>query len=232
MNSLLEKEGMAGNVQMVYIDPPYAIEYRSNFQPFVSQRQVKDGKDEDLTAEPEMIKAFRDTWELGLHSYLTYLRDRLLLARELLHESGSVFVQISDQTLHHVREILDELYGADNFVVTVILKKKGATTPTDPVNDFIVWYARDKERVRQKIRRLYDRRSGPGDDPKFNTLVSPTGEQKRVKDLGPEELESLQVSGWKWARVNYPLVSQDYQEDRSKPYIFLPFLRQESPLVV
>ncbi|MDR0585638.1 MAG: site-specific DNA-methyltransferase, partial [Treponema sp.] len=100
MNSLLEKEGMAGQVQMVYIDPPYGIKYGSNFQPFVNKRDVKDKKDEDLTSEPEMIKAFRDTWELGIHSYLTYLLDRLLLARELLHESGSVFVQISDENVH------------------------------------------------------------------------------------------------------------------------------------
>lgn len=100
MNSLLEKEGMAGKVQMVYFDPPYGIKYGSNFQPFVNKRDVKDGKDADLTAEPEMIKAFRDTWELGIHSYLSYLRDRLLLARELLHESGSIFVQISDENVH------------------------------------------------------------------------------------------------------------------------------------
>ena len=105
MNSLLEKEGMAGQVQMVYIDPPYGIKYGSNFQPFVNKRDVKDGKDEDLTQEPEMIRAFRDTWELGIHSYLTYLRDRLLLARDLLHESGSCFVQISDENLHHVRSV-------------------------------------------------------------------------------------------------------------------------------
>ncbi|WP_334134324.1 DNA methyltransferase, partial [Tepidimonas sp.] len=111
MNSLLQKESMAGKVQMIYIDPPYGIKYGSNFQPFVNKRDVKDRKDEDLTQEPEMIKAFRDTWELGIHSYLTYLRDRLLLARELLHESGSVFVQISDENLHHVREIMDEVFG-------------------------------------------------------------------------------------------------------------------------
>ena len=115
MNSLLEKEGMAGKVQMVYIDPPYGIKYGSNFQPFVNKRDVKDGKDEDLTAEPEQIRAFRDTWELGIHSYLTYLRDRLLLARELLTESGSVFVQISDENVHHVRELMDEVFGAENF---------------------------------------------------------------------------------------------------------------------
>ena len=111
MNSLLEKEGMAGQVQMVYFDPPYGIKYGSNFQPFVNKRDVKDGKDEDLTAEPEMVKAFRDTWELGLHSYLSYLRDRLLLARELLHESGSVFVQISDENVHHVRKFWMKFSG-------------------------------------------------------------------------------------------------------------------------
>ena len=116
MNSLLQKESMAGQVQMIYIDPPYGIKYGSNFQPFTNKRDVKDRKDEDLTQEPEMIKAFRDTWELGLHSYLTYLRDRLLLARELLSESGSVFVQISDENVHHVREIVDEVFGAENFV--------------------------------------------------------------------------------------------------------------------
>jgi adenine-specific DNA-methyltransferase len=102
MNSLLEKEGMAGKVQMVYIDPPYGIKYGSNFQPFVNKRDVKDGNDQDLTQEPEMIRAFRDTWELGVHSYLTYLRDRLLIARDLLHESGSCFVQIGEDNVHHV----------------------------------------------------------------------------------------------------------------------------------
>ena len=95
MNSLLEKEGMAGQVQMVYIDPPYGIRYGSNFQPFVNRRDVKDGNDDDLTQEPEMIRAFRDVWELRIHSYLTYLRDRMLVAKDLLHESGSAFVQIS-----------------------------------------------------------------------------------------------------------------------------------------
>ena len=105
MNSLIEKEGMAGQVQMVYIDPPYGIKYGSNFQPFVDKRDVKDGKDEDLTSEPETIKAFRDTWELGIHSYLAYLRDRLLLAKEMLTESGSCFVQISDENVHLVRNL-------------------------------------------------------------------------------------------------------------------------------
>ena len=116
MNSLLEFEGLGGQVQMIYVDPPYGVKFGSNFQPFVRKRDVRNGSDEDMTREPEMVKAYRDTWELGLHSYLTYLRDRLLLARDLLHPSGSIFVQISDENLHHVRELMDEVFGADNFV--------------------------------------------------------------------------------------------------------------------
>lgn len=150
MNSLLEKEGMAGQVQMVYFDPPYGIKYGSNFQPFVNKRDVKDGKDEDLTAEPEMVKAFRDTWELGLHSYLSYLRDRLLLARELLHESGSVFVQISDENVHHVREILDEVFGTKNCVSLITVKKtSSASSELLPgVSDYLLWYAKDRSRLK------------------------------------------------------------------------------------
>lgn len=123
MNSLLEKEGMAGQVQMVYIDPPYGIKYGSNFQPFVDKRDVKDKKDDDLSQEPEMIKAFRDTWELGIHSYLSYLRDRLLLARELMADSGSVFVQISDENLHYIRNMAEEVFGRDNFCAQIAFKK-------------------------------------------------------------------------------------------------------------
>ncbi len=153
MNSLLEKEGMAGQVQMIYIDPPYGIRYGSNFQPFVNKRNVKDGKDEDLTQEPEMIKAFRDTWELGIHSYLTYLRDRMLLARELLTESGSVFVQISDENVHHVRELMDEVFGVNNFVCLIPFRKKamtlGAKTLENMYN-YLVWYSRDKNTLKYK----------------------------------------------------------------------------------
>jgi adenine-specific DNA-methyltransferase len=108
MNSLLQYEGLGGQAQMVYIDPPYGVKFGSNFQPFVRKREVAHNDDEDLTREPEMVKAYRDTWELGLHSYLTYMRDRLLLARDLLSPSGSVFVQISDDNLHHIRELMDE----------------------------------------------------------------------------------------------------------------------------
>jgi len=157
MNSLLEKEGMAGQVQMIYIDPPYGIKYGSNFQPFVNKRDVKDGKDDDLTAEPEMIKAFRDTWELGIHSYLAYLRDRLLLAKELLHESGSCFVQISDENVHLVRNLMDEVFGVDSYISEIIFRKKGMTLGAktlETMNDLIIWYAKDKNKV--KYRQIYE----------------------------------------------------------------------------
>lgn len=160
MNSLLEKEGMAGKVQMFYFDPPYGIKYGSNFQPFVNKRDVTDGKDEDLTQEPEMIKAFRDTWELGIHSYLTYLRDRLLLARELLHESGSVFVQISDENVHHVKEIMSEIFGVDNYCSMILFRKtttqSGNLLPA--TNDFLLWYAKSKSNV--KFNQLFLEKEG------------------------------------------------------------------------
>lgn len=150
MNSLLQKESMGGKVQMIFFDPPYGIKYGSNFQPFVGKRDVKDRNDADLTQEPEMIKAFRDTWELGIHSYLTYLRDRLLLARELLNESGSVFVQISDENLHHVREIMDEVFGVDNFIAQVtFMKTTGATVNFLPgACDYVLWFAKDSNKAK------------------------------------------------------------------------------------
>ena len=156
MNSLLEKEGLGGQVQMVYIDPPYGIRYGSNFQPFVNNRDVTDGKDEDLTQEPETIRAFRDTWELGIHSYLTYLRDRLLLARELLTDSGSCFVQIGDENVHRVGTVMDEVFGAENRVATISYATTGgSSTKTLPeVADYLLWYAKDKPRL--KYRQLYE----------------------------------------------------------------------------
>ncbi len=156
MNSLLEKEGMGGKVQMVYFDPPYGIKYGSNFQPFVNKRDVKDGNDQDLTAEPEMIKAFRDTWDLGIHSYLTYLRDRLLLAKELLHESGSIFVQISDENVHLVRNLMDEVFGVGNFVRVISFRKKSMPLGgglLEEMNDYLLWYGKNKEQI--KYRQLY-----------------------------------------------------------------------------
>ncbi|HLF95589.1 MAG TPA: site-specific DNA-methyltransferase, partial [Methylococcaceae bacterium] len=162
MNSLLEYEGLGGQVQMIYIDPPYGVKFGSNFQPFVrskpgcgSARDVKHGADDAMTREPEMVKAYRDTWELGLHSYLAYLRDRLLLARELLTDSGSVFVQISDENLHHVRHLLDEVFGPENFASQITFQKtSGSTTATIPTtSDYLLWYAKDIQCV--KFHKLY-----------------------------------------------------------------------------
>ncbi len=156
MNSLLEKEGMAGKVQMVYIDPPYGIRYGSNFQPFVNRREVKDGRDEDLTQEPETIKAFRDTWELGIHSYLSYLRDRLLLARELLTETGSCFVQIGDENVHRVGALMDEVLGDNNRMTTISFATTSGSSATHlpQVADYLLWYAKDRDNV--KYRQLYE----------------------------------------------------------------------------
>lgn len=178
MNSLLEKEGMGGKVQMVYFDPPYGIKYGSNFQPFVNKRDVKDGNDGDLTAEPEMVKAFRDTWELGIHSYLTYLRDRLLLAKDLLHESGSIFVQISDDNAHRVRAILDEVFGESNFVSMIsYVTSSGFTSGTLSRNgDRIIWYAKDKSQI--KFRRLNTKKSLPINDDNYKYLELADGTRR------------------------------------------------------
>jgi adenine-specific DNA-methyltransferase len=171
MNSLLEKEGMAGQVQMIYVDPPYGIKYRSNFQAFVNRSDVSQtDRDEDLTQEPEMIHAFKDTWELNVHSYLTYLRDRLLLAKDLLHESGSCFVQISDANLHLVRGVMDEVFEAKNFVAVIPFRKKTMPLGTvflEQMSDFIIWYAKkkatDRAKRNAKYRRLYLSRSVEGE---------------------------------------------------------------------
>ena len=180
MNSLLEKEGMAGQVQMVYIDPPYGIKYGSNFQPFVDKRDVKDKKDEDLSQEPEMIKAFRDTWELGIHSYLTYLRNRLLLARELLADSGSVFVQISDENVHHVRELCDDIFGAENFVSEILFQTTGGfeTSTLSRVGDYIVWYCKNKKAI--KYHTLYETQNIRAGSGVYRWLLLPDGTQRSM----------------------------------------------------
>lgn len=182
MNSLLEKEGLAGQVQMIYIDPPYGIKYGSNFQPFINKRDVKDGKDEDLTAEPEMIKAFRDTWELGIHSYLAYLRDRLLLAKELLHSSGSVFVQISDENVHHVRELMDEVFGAENFIASITFRKKKMPLGAKYLEyfaDYLLFYAKDYDNL--KYHRLFQEKNVEGDS-KWCFVELPDGTRRRMNE--------------------------------------------------
>jgi len=209
MNSLSEKEGMGGKVQMVYFDPPYGIKYGSNFQPFVNKRDVKDGKDEDLTAEPEMIKAFRDTWELGIHSYLTYLRDRLLLARELLHESGSVFVQISDENVHHVRELMDEVFGSENFVSMITFRKKGMPLGSqfiETMSDYLLLYAKEKSKL--KYRPLFEGKNVEGDShwnyglTKDGKIFKLSGDQVNNHKLLPDGTDLIQLNGLYPAGIN------------------------------
>ncbi len=154
MSSLTRREDLAGKVQMIYIDPPYGIKFASNFQPQIGKRDVKD-REQDLTREPEMVKAYRDTWHLGVHSYLTYLRDRLIVARELLADTGSIFVQIGDENVHRVRGLLDEIFGAQNFV-SVIQFRKTAYQATDYLPntcDFLLWYTKSKPQA--KVNRLF-----------------------------------------------------------------------------
>lgn len=189
MNSLIEKEGLAGQVQMIYIDPPYGIKYGSNFQPFVNKRDVKDGKDEDLTGEPETIKAFRDTWELGIHSYLTYLRDRLLLARELLHESGSCFVQISDENLHHVKEVMEEVFGNNNFAGIINFQKTGGLPGKilSRTVDYLVWFCKDKSKI--KFRQLFLQRiQGDTSLDRYNLIELPDG---KIHKLTKQEISGV-----------------------------------------
>ncbi|MCL6613813.1 MAG: site-specific DNA-methyltransferase [Firmicutes bacterium] len=184
MNSLLEKEGMAGKVQMIYIDPPYGIKYGSNFQPFVNKRDVKDGKDEDLTSEPEQLRAFRDTWELGIHSYLTYLRDRLLLARELLTSSGSIFVQISDENFHHVRELMDEVFGTRNFISKIVFYTRSNTQAVnEPIADNLLWYSKDRNML--KLNPLYIEKASKTLDVRYRYIETPDG---NVRTMTSEEL--------------------------------------------
>lgn len=188
MNSLLHYEGLGGQVQMIYMDPPYGVKFGSNFQPFVRKRDVKHNDDEDMTREPEMVKAYRDTWELGLHSYLTYLRDRLLLCRELLAPSGSIFVQISDENLHHVREVMDEVFGPENFAGMISFQKTGGMEGNllPPTVDYLLWYAKDKDCI--KYRQLYtDRKPGDTSLDRYDMLLLPDGQTRR---LSRKELET------------------------------------------
>jgi len=189
MNSLLQKEGMAGQVQMIYIDPPYGIKYGSNFQPFTNKRDVKDRSDADLTQEPEMIKAFRDTWELGIHSYLTYLRDRLLLAKDLLSESGSVFVQIGDDNVHLVRNLMDEIFGRQEFVAEIFVEKtSGAGMDNiDRVVDVLIWYAKNKSNV--KYRQQFVEKKFHQYSYEYKFKANNTGYRQRLSKIEMEEAE-------------------------------------------
>ena len=194
MNSLLEKEALAGKVQCVYMDPPYGIRYGSNFQPFVnSQSKQKDDRDDDLTLEPEMLRAFRDTWELGIHSYLSYLHNRLLLARELLTDSGSCFVQISNENVHLVRCVMDEVFGKENFVTVITYTTqapKDASNLLGNVYDFLIWYAKDIKLSKNKYRQLFlPKETGAGIG-QYNRIELPDGSRRKCTK---QEMENPQL---------------------------------------
>src|SRR5258705_1924113 len=152
MTSLAEKEALKGKVQTIYFDPPYGIKFGSNWQVSTRRRDVKDGKAEDATRQPEQVKAFRDTWKLGVHSYLAYLRDRLTVARDLLTESGSVFVQIGDENVHLVRCVLDEVFGSENSVSQIAFRKTAGATSEFllPTADHLLWYAKARDRLKYR----------------------------------------------------------------------------------
>ena len=203
MSSLARREDLAGKVQMIYIDPPYGIKFASNFQPTVFQRDVKE-KGQDLTRQPEQIKAYRDTWTLGVHSYLAYLRDRLIVAKELLTDSGSIFVQISDENIHRVRCIMDEVFGAENFIALIPFQ---TTTGLQSrylkgVYDLIIWYAREKENM--KYKQLYLEKQ-TGANTYYDYVKLPDGSTQKTQESG-EIPDNWQIFS------PQPLVSGTYSE--------------------
>jgi len=222
MNSLLEKEALAGKVQCVYMDPPYGIRYGSNFQPFVNSRpKQSDDSDKNLTLEPEMLRAFRDTWELGIHSYLSYLHNRLLLARELLTDSGSCFVQIGDENVHRVAMMMDDVFGAENRLATIsFATTSGSSTSKLPqVADYLLWYAKYKEKA--KYHQLYEPLNRAEIIEHFNWHVMVELPDGQCRKLSVEERANPDKHLPKGARI-YRRVGLDSQgvstTGRSEPY--------------
>ena len=203
MVSLLEREGMAGQVQTIYFDPPYGIKYGGNWQIKLNNRDVKDGNDEALTSEPEQIKAFRDTWELGIHSYLSYLRDRLLIAKELLNDSGSCFLQIGDENIHLVRSLMDEVFGSENFISLITVRKSLplGSSGLAGVCDYIIWYSKNKENY--KFRQLYSQKE-LGEDTPYSQIMLTDGTHRRMTSEEKRDL-SLLPKNAKVFRVNHLL---------------------------
>jgi adenine-specific DNA-methyltransferase len=215
MASLARREALAGKVQMIYMDPPYGIKYASNFQPEVGRRDVKD-KDEDLTREPEMVKAYRDTWTLGVHSYLSYLRDRLLLCKELLADTGSIFVQISDENLHRVRSLLDDVFGPRNFCALISFRTTGGQSSglIASVCDYLLWYAKDRERV--KYRQIFAEKIGEGEVGRYRWLEqSESGEVRELRKSDEDRLSEVLVNHRLLVHDN--VTSQGLTTDSSSP---------------
>jgi adenine-specific DNA-methyltransferase len=217
MTSLAEKERLKGKIQMIYIDPPYGINFGSNWQVSTRKRDVKDGKAEDATRQPEQVKAFRDTWKLGIHSYLAYLRDRMVVARDLLAETGSIFIQIGDENIHLVRSLLDEVFGSENFMSLIPFRKTGgkASKHLDTVNDYLCWYAKNKDIV--KFKQLYLERPKEMVDRGYNWIECADGS---IKKLTTQELsgDSKLPDGRRFQ--SSILVSQSGGETSNFMYVF------------
>ena len=203
MASLAEREGLRGKVQCIYLDPPYGIKFNSNSQWSTTSRDVKDGKTDHITREPEQVKAFRDTWRDGIHSYLTYLRDRLTVARDLLTESGSIFVQIGDENVHRVRALMDEVFGGDNLCGQIAFQKTGGFAPTlvSAVYDYVLWYGKSKASV--KYRKLFKEKDHTLIDAGYKWIEEPSGErntlksnQLKIRVLSSQEEEVEHVGQW------------------------------------
>ena len=190
MASLSERESLRGKVQCIYFDPPYGIKFNSNWQVSTQSRDVKDGKQADISREPEQVKAFRDTWKDGIHSYLTYLRDRLTAMRDLLTESGSIFVQIGDENVHRVRAVMDEVFGAENFFRTITIRKTAGDTAAilKPQADYILWCAKNVDQM--KGRNLFDLKSvGEGAGSQYDRVLD--SDTRAVRRLSGIELANI-----------------------------------------
>jgi adenine-specific DNA-methyltransferase len=217
MASLAEREGLRGQVQCIFVDPPYGIKFNSNFQWSTTSRDVKDGAKDHVTREPEQVRAFRDTWRDGIHSYLTYLRDRLTVARDLLHESGSIFVQIGDENVHRVRALMDEVFGDENFVSEItFVKNSGQTTTLLSGNlDYIIWYAKKKEAI--KYRQLfYDKSIGASFSERYDQVLLESGEVRKVDKEEASGSKSLPVGARLFALQ--PAISAGFNKNTTIDY--------------
>ncbi|MBI4577062.1 MAG: site-specific DNA-methyltransferase [Planctomycetes bacterium] len=223
LNSLLHYEGLGGQVQMIYMDPPYGVKFGSNFQPFVRKRDVKHGDDGDMSREPETVQAYRDTWELGIHSYLTYMRDRLLLARELLAPTGSIFVQISDENLHHVREVMDEVFGGGNRCLTIALKKTGGQSSDllPSVCDYLLWYSKDLKSVKSAYRQIYNLKEvgvGAGTGARYDQIELADGTRRSMTAKERDDPSTLPAGSRPYQLTS--LINVEFRETTTVPFEF------------
>ena len=217
MASLAEREGLRGQVQCIYIDPPYGIKFNSNWQVSTRSRDVKDSKKEHVTREPEQVKAFRDTWKHGIHSYLTYLRDRLTVARDLLSESGSIFVQIGDENVHRVRAVIDEVFGDDNLCGQIAFQKTGGFAPTlvSSVYDYVLWYGKNRDSV--KYRKLFKEKDSVLINSGYKWIEETSGERYSLKSNQLNGHEPVSRGRRLQSSI---LVSAGASEVGSQPYEF------------